>query len=370
MSTYRELIKIVADLAKQVSDDDTLTDRHIAFLLNKFRTYLIKQKYGNSPLSIPDSNYQTICVKLSSVDSTKLANCCTDNKCSNKPSFYSLISDGDIPKTMDYGNPKTTLIRCAGKFTISVDAYNSIGQTSNDDEEFCDYLNELLGQEALQIYDNIPKTLEDYYLTTCMDDVQTIIDMVYARFPKYYDLSVHQVEQESEQECNPDVLYYMTSNAFGNVQMVDKERFPYVGLKKHSSNFVYGTIGASNKLHIKSVKDISLYNKAFITSIFENPDEAYEQSSCIYKDEETGKVTKCPSGDANCDPWDNTFPIEDALQTQLISLALREIVVSAYRPKDNINDAADNLANIETFVRNNMKQQYVRQQQPSDGTAE
>lgn len=65
MSTYRELIYIVSDLAKQLNDDTTMNENHIAFLLDKYRIYLLKQKYGKDySLNIPSETFQTICVDL------------------------------------------------------------------------------------------------------------------------------------------------------------------------------------------------------------------------------------------------------------------------------------------------------------------
>lgn len=358
---------MVADLAKQFSDDTDITNNHIAFLLNKYRTYLLKQKYNNKAQEVPISNYQTVCAKMSNTETSSLGNCCMNSCYGPSKDFKILRSENTVTYPLSFSDTKASLIRCAGKFTISVDEHNDIGQTSQEDEEFCNYINELIGQEAITIYDSVPKTLEDYYLTTCAEDVKTIIDMVYEKFPKYYTLSVYQAESPFAQECNPDAVYSATTHYYGNVNIVPRERFGYVGIGKYSGKIIYGTIGTDGHLYIKAKDDISIYNTAFVTSIFENPDKAYEQSSCTYTYEDEQHVIHtitCPNPENGCDPWDNEFPLEDALQAPLIQLVLKDILGAAYRPADTINNGRDDLSNTEAYIRKNMKQQYVAQQEP------
>lgn len=64
MSTYRELTYMVLDELKLISDDSHFREEHILFLLDKYRVFLLKQKYSDIRKEIPDSNYQTICIDL------------------------------------------------------------------------------------------------------------------------------------------------------------------------------------------------------------------------------------------------------------------------------------------------------------------
>lgn len=65
MTTYREAIYMCNDLLKGMSDDFTYTEEHIAYLLDKFRALLLKQRYGSDPKKhVPYSNYQTLEVKF------------------------------------------------------------------------------------------------------------------------------------------------------------------------------------------------------------------------------------------------------------------------------------------------------------------
>lgn len=65
MTTYREAIYMCLDLLKGMGDDFTYTEDHIAYLLDKFRALLLKQRYGNDPKKhVPYSNYQTIIINI------------------------------------------------------------------------------------------------------------------------------------------------------------------------------------------------------------------------------------------------------------------------------------------------------------------
>lgn len=63
MTTYREAIYMCFDLIKANSDDFSFTEEHIAYLIDKFRAILLKQRYGNDPKKhVPYSNYQTLTI--------------------------------------------------------------------------------------------------------------------------------------------------------------------------------------------------------------------------------------------------------------------------------------------------------------------
>ena len=64
MSTYKELVYMVFDELRVSSDDAQFTEDHLMFLLNKYRAFLLKQRYSDIKKQIPESNYQTICLDL------------------------------------------------------------------------------------------------------------------------------------------------------------------------------------------------------------------------------------------------------------------------------------------------------------------
>lgn len=64
MSTYKEIVYSVLDEIKSISDDSLFTEDHVIFLAEKYRTFLLKQRYSDIKKQIPESNYQTICLDL------------------------------------------------------------------------------------------------------------------------------------------------------------------------------------------------------------------------------------------------------------------------------------------------------------------
>lgn len=65
---YKEAVYLVLDELKVVSDDSLFTEDHIIFLLDKYRNFILKQRYADIKKPIPESNYQTICLDLIQVE--------------------------------------------------------------------------------------------------------------------------------------------------------------------------------------------------------------------------------------------------------------------------------------------------------------
>lgn len=97
MSTYKELVYMCLDELKLYSDDALYTEEHIMFLLGKYRTFLIKQRYSDVKKQIPESNYQTICLDLIEVPTISGEPC--------EGGSY-LRSKEKIPFLMKIGNPR------------------------------------------------------------------------------------------------------------------------------------------------------------------------------------------------------------------------------------------------------------------------
>ena len=97
MSTYKERIYMCLDELKLYSDDALYTEEHIMFLLGKYRTFLIKQRYSDVKKQIPESNYQTICLDLIEVPAISGEPC--------EGGSY-LRSKEKIPFLMKIGNPR------------------------------------------------------------------------------------------------------------------------------------------------------------------------------------------------------------------------------------------------------------------------
>ena len=88
---------MVLDELKLYSDDALYTEEHVMFLLGKYRTFLLKQRYSDIKKQIPESNYQTICLDLIEVPAI------SGNPCEG--GSY-LRSKEKIPFLMKIGNPK------------------------------------------------------------------------------------------------------------------------------------------------------------------------------------------------------------------------------------------------------------------------
>lgn len=97
MSTYKELTYMVLDELKLYSDDALYTEEHVMFLLGKYRTFLLKQRYSDVKKQIPESNYQTICLDLIKVSAISGEPC--------EGGSY-LRSKEKIPFLMKIGNPR------------------------------------------------------------------------------------------------------------------------------------------------------------------------------------------------------------------------------------------------------------------------
>lgn len=61
---WREITYMIMDELKLSSDDSYFTEDHIAFLVSKYRAFLLKQRYSDIKKPIPESNFSTICLDL------------------------------------------------------------------------------------------------------------------------------------------------------------------------------------------------------------------------------------------------------------------------------------------------------------------
>ena len=69
MAKYKEIVSMVLDELKVTSDDSIYTEDHIVFLAGRYRSFLLKQRYyADLKKRIPESNYQTLCLKLEPVE--------------------------------------------------------------------------------------------------------------------------------------------------------------------------------------------------------------------------------------------------------------------------------------------------------------
>lgn len=97
MAQYKELVYMCLDEIKIHSDDSDITEEHIIFLLDKYRSALLKKMYLNTGIAIPTSNEQTICLPLIQVPAIADIPCVGDTY---------LRSSFKIPNLLGLGQPK------------------------------------------------------------------------------------------------------------------------------------------------------------------------------------------------------------------------------------------------------------------------
>ena len=232
MSTFREVIYMILDELKISTDDAFFTEDHIINLIKNYRTLILKQRYSDVRKSIPESNYQTICLDLIEVPAISGEPC--------EGGTY-LRSKNKIPFLMQIGIPKVYPI--------------------------------------------------DYYQ--------------------------------------------------GEITYISRERMRYSGYNKYLKNIIYCSLGPDNYLYFKSNNPQYLYlKKVKVTSIFEDIVSASE--------------LQCEDS-KECDILDRIFPLEESLIPIIRELVVKELLGANYRPKDNENNAKDDLSDLATFLQRNTK---------------
>ena len=124
----------------------------------------------------------------------------------------------------------------------------------------------------------------------------------------------------------------------------------YVGHNKYLQNIIYCSI-FDGYLYMTSANPQFRYlDKIKFTGIFKDSEKAAELAC----DKEEG-------GDKSCDILDSEFPLEEGLLPQCIELIVRELLGAQYRPKDNENNATDDLADLAYFINRNTKSELQKQ---------
>lgn len=135
----------------------------------------------------------------------------------------------------------------------------------------------------------------------------------------------------------------------GDIAFVSRDRMRYVGYNKWLKNIIYCSIGPDNYLYFKSVNPQFLYlEKVKFTAIFEDA----EQVSGLTCEGDT---------ETPCDILDRTFPIEEALVPNLIELTVNTLKQAIYNTEDPSNNANDDLSDMASWIRRNMKSNVQKQ---------
>ena len=273
MTKYRELVAFILDAIKAVSDDAFITEDHVIFLLNKYRSYLLKQKYEKDPRrQVPDSNYQTITLTLKQYGNTS----------------------GDF---WDYtGMPTKESTVNESKDKVNIDALIEFEQHGNPEAK------------------------------TRWDD-KNFVKRLYLKSVEELPYTMHL----GISSC------YIVDPFKSIVTIVSKERLEFVGWNRFLQRIIYGAIGPDQHLYIKSNNiEFPAIKKVVFHGILEDPTSAMD------------------------DPMDEDCPIEEALVAPLIKSVIADLLGFEYRPQDPANNANDDLSDIATFIRQSMKDRFVK----------
>ena len=216
-----------------------------------------------------------------------------------------------------------------------LDAIKAFSDDSYVNEEHVLYLIGKYRVSLLQQYYNTKKPISE-------SNYQTINVTLNKVLPVYKS----KVYLESE-ECIP-ILMTITKpsvllfNGFESefIETVPFTRIKFVGHNKWKSNIIYASIDPNNKLHLISSNPQAYYlEQVKIKGIFEDFTKPYELLGVN-------------------DIMEEEFPMEFTLIPDLLIRVVKDVLGTAWRMADTKNDAADELANIATYIRQNMKKKY------------
>ena len=195
----------------------------------------------------------------------------------------------------------------------------------------------------LQQYHNIKKLIpESNYQTICLTLTET--DSIPCTIGPILK-SVEEIPQLMP--IGSPSIYLFNGFESENIVFVPFPRLKAVGFNKWKRNFIYVAIGPDKHLYLSSSNPQAKYLETLrLKGLFED----YEKASELACDDNGDKIV--------CDEMERDFPLEVALVPDLIARVVKDALGMAWRASDGKNDASDSLADIATYVRQNMKKSY------------
>lgn len=122
-----------------------------------------------------------------------------------------------------------------------------------------------------------------------------------------------------------------------NISYISRDRMRHVGTNLYLQNIIYVALGPDLHLYLNSSNPQFLYLKKL-------------RMSAIFEDFDSASSLLCDSdgSDTSCDVLDMEFPIRDYLVPPLIELVVKELSGFKYQPKDDKNNASDDLSKVRT----------------------
>lgn len=131
-------------------------------------------------------------------------------------------------------------------------------------------------------------------------------------------------------------------------QYVNYQKFQFVGFNKWLYGFIYVTIGPGGRLYIKS------HNRGFMHM-------EKVQLSALFNDIEQAAELECDNccNTQACDIEDREFPLDAGYLPLLMKYVTQEITAAAWQPRDDENNASDDLSRfaraLEAYTNNAFK---------------
>lgn len=145
-------------------------------------------------------------------------------------------------------------------------------------------------------------------------------------------------------------VYPAAGFMFGNIQLVNNTRFKYLGDNRFLRNIIYATIGPDQHLYLKSGNEDFMYMpKVRMTALFTDIEQAAELECNENCDIDA------------CDILDHRFPLDDSYLPMLMKLTVQDIVGAAWKPADQTNNAADDLASFAQILNRYTTQAFKNQ---------
>ena len=182
-------------------------------------------------------------------------------------------------------------------------------KSSTDVASEFEYQQICLDLEKVDAMDGTPCTGGQYLRTT-----QKIPKLLEGTQPRVYPLD-----------------YYQGTN----ISFVSRDRMRYIGSNPYLRNITYVSLGPDQHLYLNSQNPQFLYLKKLrMSAIFEDMDEA------------AGLLCDGDGNSESCDVLDMEFPIREYLVPLLIEMLVKELGGMKYQPKDDKNNAQDDLSKM------------------------
>lgn len=162
---------------------------------------------------------------------------------------------------------------------------------------------------------------------------------------------------------NPSVTadsYYtqhLSSQMPLDINLISRERMKYVGYQKYLANVMYCSINPQTQLLEAKV------DNSFINFIAEHAPFNI-QITAVFEDAIAASNLTNETGDL----FDKEFPLDSALLPNLLQAVLKDLIGANYRPKDDVNNATDDLARLAYFIAKNAKSALAKQLDADDDT--